>query len=123
METSNTQKIGERKTNITRITLLEEDGSETIINVTEDLHYFFGFMKVSKEGGVGVPMELLIKGDVGVCSEMFYQLGEAHPALVNYCAKKAAKKIIGIVADEMKKQGKNPMDEILKNMPGPEGVN
>jgi hypothetical protein len=76
----------EKKINITRITLLEADGAETVINVTEDLHYLFAFTKVPEGGGKGLPLEILVKGTVRVCGELFYRIGENHPDLITFCA-------------------------------------
>ncbi len=75
-----------KKTNITRITLLEANGGETVINVTEDLHYIIAFTKVPPEGGKGLPLEILVKGTVRVCGELFYRIGENHPELITFCA-------------------------------------
>ena len=39
----------DRPTGVTRITLLEEDGSEKVLDITEDLHFIFAFVKVSEK--------------------------------------------------------------------------
>lgn len=95
MRATDFKRLNGRPTGLTRITLHEEDGTKTEINLDEGLHYFFVFSKAedSKEGRF-TPVEILIKGDLDIVSEMFYQLGETHPSLIEHCAKRAFEKIV-----------------------------
>jgi hypothetical protein len=57
--------VSSSKADVVRITLTERDGRETVLNVTETLHYFLAFAVVdvdSKERQES-PMELMVKGD------------------------------------------------------------
>ncbi|MGB7632032.1 MAG: hypothetical protein WBM29_13270 [Candidatus Deferrimicrobium sp.] len=82
----------DRPTGVTRITLLEEDGSEKVLDITEDRHFIFAFVKVSLKRGVEIPAETLIKGNENVCGELFYQIGLAHPEIIQHCRKRAIEK-------------------------------
>jgi len=81
-----------KKTGIKRITILEEDDSETIINVSDDLHFFLGYIKVGKDGGNSVPAEWIVKGDNDLIGELYYQMGEEHPDLLDICARRVMEK-------------------------------
>ena len=76
----------DKKSNVIRITLTQRDGGETVINVTKDLHYILAFIEVPEGGGKGLPLEILVKGTVRVCGELFYRIGENHPELITFCA-------------------------------------
>lgn len=110
----------EKASEIKSITILEKDGSETVINITEDLHFIFGFTKVGKEGGVDLPMELMIHGNADVIGEIFFQTGNAHPDLIRYCVKRSTEKTAHKIVEEIKKSGVDPIAEALKKMPTPE---
>lgn len=118
MRATDFKRLNGRPTDLTRITLTEKDGSETIIHLDEDLHYFFVFTKADQKKGGYVPVEILIKGDVDVVSEMFYQLGETHPSLIEHCAKRALVKTL----EQLKAKGVDPGAEAFKNAPVAGGV-
>jgi hypothetical protein len=118
MRTTKVEKIAERETNVVRITLTEADGSETVINVDEDVHYIFAFVKVSLKRGVEVPLETFIKGNTNVCGEMFYQIGEAHPEIIRHCRKRAIEKGL----KELRAAGIDPDAEAFKNTPAVGGT-
>ena len=111
---SDAKVVKRGETNITRITLLEDDGSETIINVTDKIHFLFSYAQVDRKlTGVGQPMEILIKGDPEVCGEMFYQMGRNHPRFIAYVALKA-----------LERQSKDmTLDKILRDVEPQGGVN
>ncbi len=123
MFTIKAQKVEGRSSKaseIKSITILEKDGSETVINITEDLHFIFGFTKVGKEGGVDLPMELIIHGNADIVGEIFFQAGNAHPELVRHCVRRSTEKIAHTIIDEIKKSDIDPIAEALKKMPPPE---
>jgi len=104
---------------IKSITITEADGSETVINITDDLHFIFGFTKVGPDGGVDVPMELLVHGSADVVGEIFFQAGNENPELVKHCVKRSTEKIAHKIMDEIKRSGVDPIGEVLKKMPPP----
>lgn len=112
----------DKESRIVRITLDESDGSQTVINISEDLHYLLGFTKVGKEEGKEVPMEISVHGNQGVVGEIFFQIGEQHPELIHYCARRSAVELAKKAVEELKKSGVDPMAEFLKNAPTKGGV-
>ena len=106
----------EEKTDVARIVLIERDGSETIINVTEDVHFIFGYAKASPGTISQIPMEISVKGVGIVVAEIFYQIGEQHPLFVAYCVSRESQKVLEKVTEDMKAQGTDPLSEILKNL-------
>jgi hypothetical protein len=108
----------DRPTGVVRITLTEADGSETIINVDEDVHYIFTFVRVSKERGVEIPAEILIKGSTNVCGELFYRIGIAHPQIIQHCRKRAIEKAL----EQLRAKGIDLGAEAFKNAPVVGGV-
>lgn len=114
MRETDFKRINDRPTELTRIVLIEKDGTEQIIDLDDDLHYIFTFTRAKAKGGTCIPMEILIKGSVDICGEMFHQLGEAHPSLIEHCAKRAFQKSL----EMLKAKGVDPLSEILKNLPG-----
>lgn len=110
------KKVEDRVTGVTRITLLEADGSETVINVSEDLHFIFGFVKCGKEGGVDVPAELIVKGDVGIVGELFFQAGNQHPELIAHYVRRSTEMMAKKVMEEIKRSGADPIGEALKKI-------
>jgi hypothetical protein len=118
MRATDFKRLNERPTDLIRITLTEKDGSETIIHLDEDLHYFFVFSKADPKKDRYVPLEILIKGDVDVVSEMFYQLGEAHPSLIEHCAKRALAKTL----EQLKAKSVDPGEEAFKVAPVVGGI-
>lgn len=113
-----TKKAG--KTEVTRITLTEKDGSETIINVTPEIHFLLGFVKTGENK---VPMEILVYGVPQVLGEIFYQMGNSHPELVKYCFRRDAEKVAAKIVETIQKIEKSDVDpvaEALKKMPTPE---
>jgi hypothetical protein len=108
----------DRPTGVTRITLLEEDGSEKVLDITEDLHFIFAFVKVSEKRGVEIPLETLIKGSTNVCGELFYQIGEAHPEFIRHCRKRAIERAL----EELRAAGIDPDAEAFKNTPAVGGT-
>jgi hypothetical protein len=69
-------KIDERPVGVKRITLLEDDGSETVINVTDDLHLLLGYARCGPDGGRNIRMEVIVKGTDVVVREILSRLGE-----------------------------------------------
>lgn len=108
----------DRPTGVTRITLLEEDGSEKVLDITEDLHFIFAFVKVSEKRGVEIPLETLIKGSTNVCGEILYQILESHRPLIEHCRKRAIEKGL----KELKAKGIDLAAEAFKNAPVVGGV-
>lgn len=113
---TNEEKVG--KTNVKRITLTEEDGSETVINVSDSLHFIFGFVNID---GEDPPMEILAYGSQDVIGEIYYQLGENHPGLIKHCVRRSTERLAKKVMDEIGKSGIDPIGEALKKMPTPPG--
>lgn len=108
----------DRPTGVIRITLLEEDGSEKVLDITEDLHFIFAFVKVSEKRGVEIPLETLIKGNTNVCGELFYQIGEAHPEIIRHCRKRAIEKGL----KQFRAAGIDPGAEAFQNAPVVGGI-
>ena len=108
----------DRPTGVTRITLLEEDGSEKILDITEDLHFIFAFVKVSEKIGDEVPLEIFVKGNTNVCGELFYRVGVAHPEIIQYCRKRA----IEAALEDLRAKGIDLGAEAFKNAPVVGGV-
>jgi len=113
---TNEEKVG--KTNVKRITLTEEDGSETVINVSDSLHFIFGFVNIDGEKS---PMEILVYGSPDVLGETYYQIGNHHPDLIKHCIRRSTELLAEKVMDEVKKSGVDPIGEALKKMPTPPG--
>ncbi len=118
MRASDYKKFNDRPTELTRITLTEKDGTETVIDLDDNLHYIFTFTRVKAKEDRFVPLEIIIKGNVDVCGEMFYQLGEAHPSLIEHCAKRALAKTL----EQLKALGVDPGEEAFRNAPVAGGV-
>ena len=89
-----------------------------IRNLDDNLHHIFTFTKAKAKEDRFVPMEILIKGNVDVCGEMFYQLGEAHPSLIEHCARRAFQKSL----EMQKAKGIDPVAEAFKNLPVVGGI-
>jgi hypothetical protein len=118
-----TNSVAAGRSGVTRITLLEADGSETVINITDAIHFFFAFAKVDVDGikeGDGFPGEVLVNGNPNVLGEMYFQLGNQHPDLVLHCVRRSTEKIAHKIMEEIKKSGVDPIAEALKKMPEPE---
>ncbi len=114
------QKTEEGK--LKSITLRGEDGSETVINLTDNVCLLFGFMATPSETKTEVTgMELLVHGRKDVVAEMYFQLGEIHSELVKYCVMRSAQTMIERAQEKMKAQGIDPLTEALKKMTPPEG--
>jgi len=109
------KKLNDRKAELVKIVLYEKDGTQTVIDLDDTLHYIFSFTKTKSNGDEDrfVPMEIIIKGNVDVCGEMFYQLGEAHPSLIEHCAKRAFQKSL----EMLKAKGIDPVEEAFKIVP------
>jgi hypothetical protein len=117
-----TKSVAAGRSGATRISILEADGSETVINLTDSIHYFLAFAKVNVEDvkeGAGFPGEVLVGGSVPVLGEMYFQLGEQHPELIAHCVKRSTEKIARKIFEEVKKSGIDPIAEALKKMPPP----
>lgn len=117
-----TNSVAAGRSGVSRITLLEADGSETVININDTIHFFLAFAKVNVEEtkeGSAFPGEVLVSGNVNVLGEMFFQLGNQHPDLVRHCVKRSAEAMIRKVSEEIKKSGIDPIEEALKKMPTP----
>ena len=116
------RKVGEKSiTGVKRIILIEDDGSETVINVSDAIHYIIAFAKADPEKPEeGVAAEILVKGNGGIVAEMFYQVGEGHPDFIKHCIRRSTEKIAEVVMSEIKKSGVDPVVEALKKMPTPE---
>lgn len=112
--------LEQKKAWVTRITLLEDDGSETVINITDEIHFLFGFSKVSKAGEPEIPMELIVVGDSGIIGEIYYQAGNLHPELIAHCVRRSTEAMARKVLAEIKRSGVDPIGEALKKMPTPE---
>ena len=113
MRATDFKRLNDRPTELTRITLTEKDGTETVIDLDDNLHYLFTFTRAKAKEDRFVPLEIIIKGNVDVCGEMFYQLGEAHPSLIEHCAKRAFQKSLAM----LKAKGVDPIEEAFKNAP------
>jgi hypothetical protein len=108
----------DRPTGVTRITLLEEDGSEKVLDITEDLNFIFAFVTAGPDGGKGLPLEFLVKGNENIVGEFFYQIGVTHPEIIRYCRKRAIEKAL----KELRAKGIDPGAEAFKNAPVAGGV-
>lgn len=111
MRASDYKRLNDRKAELTRVVLYEKDGTETVIDLDDNIHYIFTFTRIKAKEDRFVPMEIIIKGNVDVASEMFYQLGEAHPSLIEHCAKRAFQKSLAM----LKAKGIDPEEEAFKN--------
>jgi hypothetical protein len=118
MRASDYKKINDRKAELVKIVLYEKDGTQTVIDLDDTLHYIFTFTRTKAKGDRFVPMEILIKGDVDVVGEMFHQVGEAHPSLIEHCAKRAFQKSL----EMLKARGIDPEEEAFKVAPVVGGV-
>ena len=120
MTIKNIRETGQRRTEITRITLLEKDGSETIINVSEAIHFIFGFAKSDpKKPSAENEMEIMVYGVEEILGEMYYQMGRQAPFLVNYCVGKAKENMAKVIVAEIKRSGIDPIGEAMKTMSPP----
>jgi len=119
MRTTDFKRLNDRPTELTRITLTEKNGTETIINVSDNLHFILGF---AKSGEDPAPMEILVCGDVDIVGEIYYQLGKNNPDLIKHCVRRATERTAKKVMDEIKKSGIDPIGEALKKMPVVGGV-
>lgn len=108
----------EEKTGVVRITLTEADGSEKVLEVSEDLHFIFGFAKASPGTISQIPMEINVKGFGLIVAEIFYQIGEQHPQLVEHCVRRLAQKVL----EGLKAKGIDPGAEAFKNAPVVGGI-
>ena len=118
MTIKNVRETGQKRTEIARITLLERDGSETVINVSEAIHFIFGFAKSDpNKPSPDNDMEIMVYGNEEVCGEMYFQMGQAYPPLINYCVMKAKEKMARAVIAEIAKSGIDPIGEAMKTMP------
>jgi hypothetical protein len=111
MQATDYKKLNDRKAELTKIVLYEKDGTQTVIDLDEDLHYIFTFTKAKVKGDGFAPMEIIIKGSVDIVGEMFYVIGEAHPSLIEHCAKRAFQKSL----EMLKARGIDPIEEAFKN--------
>jgi hypothetical protein len=120
MRASDYKRLNDRKAELVKIVLYEKDGTETVIDLDEHLHYIFSFTKTkSKEDGERfVPMEIIIRGNVDIVGEMFYQLGERNPSLIEHCARRAFAKSL----EMLKAKGVDPTEEAFKIVPVVGGV-
>jgi len=118
MRATDFKRLNNRPTELTRITLTEKNGTETVIDLDDTLHYIFTFTRAKANEDRFVPMEIIITGNVDVCGEMFYQLGEAHPSLIEHCAKRAFLKSLAM----LKAKGIDPDGEAFKKAPVDGGV-
>jgi hypothetical protein len=114
------KQVGEVKTGLKRITLLSDDGSETVVNVSDSIHYLVAFAQVGPSKEEGSPAEVLVKGDVEIVGELYYQIGKSHPDLVRHCVRRSTEKVAKSIIDEIKRSGVDPIGEALKKMPTPE---
>jgi len=106
---------------VTRITLLEADGSETVINVNDTIHFLLAFAKVDMEQPENnFPGEVLVQGNVEVVGEMYYQIGNENPDLIKHCVRRSTEAVARKIFAEIKKSGVDPIAEALKKMPTPE---
>jgi hypothetical protein len=118
MRASDYKQLNDRKAELVKIVLYEKDGTQTVIDLDDNLHYIFTFTKAKAKEDRFVPLEIIIKGNVDVCCEMFYQLGEAHPSLIEHCAKRAFQKSL----EMLKAKGIDPEEEAFKVAPVVGGV-
>jgi len=113
MRASDYKRLNDRKAELTKIILYEKDGRETVIDLDDNLHYIFTFTRAKAKGDRYVPLEIIIKGNVDIVGEMFYQVGEAHPSLIEHCAKRAFQKSL----EQLKAKGIDPGEEAFKIAP------
>jgi hypothetical protein len=92
MRATNFKRLTDRPTDLTRITLTTKDGAEQIVEIDDDLHYILAFVRTGAGGGKDVPAEILVKGSTTVIGEIFFRLGEAHPELLDHCARRVMEK-------------------------------
>lgn len=117
MTIKNVRETGQKQTEIARITLLKRDGSETVINISESIHFIFGFAKSDpKQPSPDNDMEIMVAGNEEICGEMYFQMGKAYPPLVDYCVRRAKEKIARAVIAEINRSGIDPIGEALKKM-------
>ena len=118
MTIKNVRETGQKRTKIVRITILEQDGTETVVNASESVHFIFGFAQADRDKPSNEnPMEVMMTGDIEVLGEMFYQIGNANPELVHYCFRRDAEAVAEKIVKKMKESGTDPLDEVLKKMP------
>jgi len=113
MRASDYKRLNDRKAELVKIVLYEKDGTQTEIDLDDNLHYIFTFTRAKAKEDRFVPLEIIIKGNVDVCGEMFYQLGESHPSLIEHCAKRAFQKSL----EMLKAKGVDPIEEAFKIVP------
>jgi hypothetical protein len=106
-------KISEKPVDIVRITLTNSDGTAQEINLTDDLHFILGFVRVGPEGGPDVPVETLIRGSINVVGEIYYQAGNSHPGLVAHCVRRDFEKTL----ERLTAKGIDPIDEAFRLLP------
>ena len=116
MPTVKVVQTGEAKTRLKRITLLEEDGSETVINVSDNVHYIVAFVNTDPALKEGFPAEIMVGGEIDNVGELFFQLGNIHPDLIKHCVRRSTEKIANTVLAEIKRSGVDPIGEALKKM-------
>lgn len=106
-------KTIDRPTDVVRITLTGADGVVQEIEVTDDFHFLLGFAKVGPHGGKDVPMEIIAKGSAIVVGELFFRFGEAHPELLDHCARRVMEK----TRARLKARGIDPGAKEFENAP------
>ena len=114
------KEVEQRKTKIARITILEQDGTETVINVSNAIHFIFGFAQADTtkpSPPEGCKMEVMASGSTEILGEIFYQIGNANPKLVHYCFSRDAEGLVNKIVEKAKASGVDPLTEALKKMP------